>query len=355
MSLSQIITPEQLATLDRVLAETNNLTTACREAVVDRATGYRYTRGPDAARRRQRVMALADGAPVQSSARTVLAPRQLEVPAYTTAGSVPISLPAPAPEAGGPSLPEPFVTTWEPFDTEIPGVWAILSDLHIPYHDNRAILKAVGEAKDRNAVGLILNGDVFDFYQLSRFHKDPSKPRLIDEIEKGRQFFEWLRSQLPRARIIFKEGNHDARARTYIADRAAALFDLPECTMPGILRLQERGIEWVDDKRMVMLGKLSVAHGHEWPGGGGVMPARWLYLRTGASALIGHFHQPSHYTFRTLDEKEISCWSTGCACYLSPNFLPANQWAHGYAICTVRQDGHFAVENRRILRDGSVV
>lgn len=143
--------------------------------------------------------------------------------------------------------------------------------------------------------------------------------------------------------------------RSWLAERAPEIFDFDSVRLPSLLGLDQLGIEWIDDKRIVNLGKLPVVHGHEFKGWGGVMPARWLYLKTGATALCGHFHQPSYYTFRTLESKDVGCWSTGCACYLSPQWLPMNQWGHGYAIVEVGQGGQFAVNNRRLLRDGRVV
>jgi hypothetical protein len=103
-----------------------------------------------------------------------------------------------------------------------------------------------------------------------------------------------------------------------------------------------------------MVGKLPVIHGHEYRGGGGVMPARWLYLRTGESALMGHLHQPTFYSFRTMTGKEVGMWSVGCACHLAPLYAPLNQWAHGWAQVVVSNSG-FEVLNRRMLRDGRVV
>jgi predicted phosphodiesterase len=263
-------------------------------------------------------------------------------------------LPEPAPEAGGPVLPEPVKLSYEPFVIDTPGWWLSISDLHLPYHDKATIEAAVSEAKSKNVAGVLLNGDIFDCYQLSNHYKEPDKGRFREELDCGRGFFAWLRSRFPDKRIVWKFGNHDERLRRYLAERAPALFDVQECDLPALAHCDEYGIEVVADKRVVELGKLSVVHGHEFARGGGVMPARWLFLRGGATALCGHFHQQSQYTFRTLDRREISVWSTGCACFLSPAWLPNNQWSHGYAMVEVASDGWFSVHNRRVL-NGRVV
>ncbi|HYE59185.1 MAG TPA: hypothetical protein VD948_11795, partial [Rhodothermales bacterium] len=133
------------------------------------------------------------------------------------------------------------------------------------------------------------------------------------------------------------------------------LFDLDDVLLPNLLRAGQHGVEWVEGKRIVMVGKLPVVHGHEYRGGGGVMPARWLYLRTGESAMMGHLHQPTFYSFRTITGKEVGMWSVGCACHIAPLYAPLNQWGHGWAVIEVAADRSFHVHNRRLLKNGSVV
>lgn len=273
----------------------------------------------------------------------------------STAMQSPARLPDPAPEAGGPSLPDACVLDYSPHIIDTVGVCGILGDVHIPYHDKPTIERWVDECKRSGAKTLLLNGDVLDCYQVSDHYRDPSKPRMREEIERGRQFLEYLRSQFPRTRIVFKEGNHDERFKRYLATRAPEVFDLEDVWLPNLLRASALGIEWVADKRVVMVGKLPVIHGHEYRGGGGVQPSRWLYLRTGDSALTGHFHRTDHYTYRTVTDKEIGMWSVGCACHLKPAYAPLNQWTHGYAMCEVGTGGEYHVHNRRILKDGRVV
>jgi hypothetical protein len=127
------------------------------------------------------------------------------------------------------------------------------------------------------------------------------------------------------------------------------VFDLDDLHLPNVVRAGEQGVEWVGDKRVIRLGKLPVVHGHEFAGGGGVSPARWLYLRAGSSALCGHFHQTSEYGFRTLDGRPQRVWSAGCLSYLHPQYRPANQWNHGYALVELAADGTFQVTNRAVL------
>lgn len=251
-------------------------------------------------------------------------------------------------------LPETHVIDYKPFKVDLPGWWGVISDIHVPFHDLRTINLWVKECKQKKISGIVLNGDVLDFYQLSDFLSDPSMPRTKEEIERGTQLLDYLRDKFPRIPIIYKKGNHDERLEKYIFSKAPEFAEIADFHLPNLLKTKKFGVEMVSDKRVVMLGKLPVIHGHEYRGGGGVMPARWFYLKTGASVLGGHFHQPSNYTFRTVDDKEVASWSTGCACYLYPAYAPLNQWSHGFAMVHISQNGTYNVLNRRVLADGRV-
>jgi len=289
-----------------------------------------------------------------SQAAPQVAPAQT-IPVPPPSPTAAPTLPAPAPEAGGPRLPEAVHYEYTTFTMNEPGACGVLCDPHIPYHDVGTLRGWVEDCRRMAVRSILLNGDVLDFYQLSDYVRDPSKPRMRDEILKGREFLEYLRSTFPKARIVYKEGNHDERLKRYLATRAPDLLDLEEIRLPSLIHADKFGVEWVEDKRVITVGKLPVIHGHEYRGGGGVMPARWLYLRTGESAMMGHLHQPTFYSFRTMTGKEVGMWSVGCACHLSPLYAPLNQWGHGWAQIVVANDGTYEVMNRRLLRNGQVV
>ncbi len=264
------------------------------------------------------------------------------------------TLPEPAPEAGGPSLPEPIYKPLVPFEVDTPGWWGVLGDVHLPMHDKGTIQAFVAECKANSAVGVLLNGDLMDMFGISPFFRIPTKDRFVDEIETVRHFLAWIREQLPKARFIFREGNHEFRFTRYVAERAPALFDLPECTLQSLLELKKYGVEWVQDKRKVMLGKLTTLHGHEFRKGEGINPARLAFLRATATVLVGHHHRTSEHHQRTLDDKALAAWSVGCACFTSPEYDPYNQWNHGYAMIELARDGWFSVHNRRVINGRTV-
>ena len=266
-----------------------------------------------------------------------------------------IELPTPIPAGGGPDLPAPQHREYKPFEVREAGQWLVLSDVHLPYHDPTTIKIAVAEARKRNVAGVLLNGDLLDSHEVSDHEKDRDALDYRDELLMGQQFLAWLRGQLPRARIVYKEGNHEQRVSRYVIQRAPALDGIEGVNLPGFLSLAKHGVEWVDDKRVVQLGRLPVLHGHEYRGGGGVNPSRWLFLRSISTAMCGHFHRTSEHHQRGLNHTVHGVWSLGCACYLHPRYAPLNEWNHGFAFVTIHDSqGMFHVENRRVL-NGALV
>ncbi len=266
-----------------------------------------------------------------------------------------VYLPDPAPAAGGPVLPEPFfVAPLKHLRIDTPGWWLVLGDTHFPMHDKATIEHAFREARDKNVAGVLLNGDIMDMFTLTPFRREPTKEGLTDELDCARQALGWMRSRLPKARFVYREGNHDYRLRRYVIERAPLLYDLPALQLQNLLELEKVGIEWVQDKAKVYLGKLITLHGHELRKGEGVNPARLAFLRTTCTVMVSHHHRSSEHLQGSLDDKQYASWSIGCACYKHPDYDPYNQWNHGYAMVEIASDGWYSVHNRKII-EGRVV
>jgi hypothetical protein len=228
-----------------------------------------------------------------------------------------------------------------------------LSDLHLRFHDRLAIECALRYGEKFAPDAILLNGDVFDFYAISRFDKDPTKPKVSDELSAGREFFAHLRQRFPGVRVVFKKGNHDERWDAYLQRCAPLLFDIPAVRNAWyeLAGINEHGIEVVGDQRPVMLGKLRVLHGHEKGRGisSPVNQARGAFLRLLSSVLEGHGHRQSEHTETTADGHAISCWSTGCLCDLHPEYARINRWSQGFATVEIESSGEYRVELKRII------
>ena len=104
-----------------------------------------------------------------------------------------------------PSMAEP----WTPHVMRVTGPVGILSDVHVPYHSEIAVAAAVGFLKEQNLAGLLLNGDIADFYAISRYMKDPKQRDFKGDQQAVRDVLEWSRHELPGIPLVYKLCNPD--------------------------------------------------------------------------------------------------------------------------------------------------
>jgi hypothetical protein len=254
------------------------------------------------------------------------------------------------------SFPESDCTEYLPFElpTGLRRI-GILSDFHIPYHDVVALTAALKFLKSWGVDGLYYNGDILDFYQLSRWEKDPRARSFKSELDQGRKTLAIIAEQLKPKWTGYKLGNHEERFIPYLRNRAPEIADLDELDLTSILKLKNIGIEVIGEKRIAWAGSLPIIHGHEYNKGltEPVNIARGYFLRAKGTVMVSHHHRTSEHTETDISEKMMTAWSIGCLCGLHPAYMPQNRWNHGFA--TVEIDGkHFETRNYRIS-DGKVL
>ena len=231
----------------------------------------------------------------------------------------------------------------------------VLADIHIPYQDNDALTCALNWGKSEGIDGVLLLGDTMDCYSLSTFDKDPMVRDFVSEMENCRQFFGVLRNlfgmDIP---IYMREGNHEYRFTRLLMNKAPQLLYVEEFRLPKLLKFNDYGVQFIPSKTLIRFDKLNLIHGDEFQGrGGGVNPARNLYLRAQDFTLAAHCHRTSQYTDRGITGKILSTWTIGCLCNLSPEWNPFNKWNHGAAIIHRHADKGFEVDSKRFV-DGKM-
>lgn len=212
----------------------------------------------------------------------------------------------------------------------ITGKTAVLSDIHIGVHDKQALVGALSWLKKERIENLVLNGDIIDSSAISRHPKSPNTPKYLYELELTKKFLTSLRIDFPDVRIVFKEGNHDDRLSRYIQQTATELDGI--VSLPLLLELENKGIEFVETTQIMKVNEVHVIHGHELRVSGGVNPARALLLKSFESTIMGHVHRTSFSSGKSLSGKFIRTWTTGCLCKLSQSYMPYSSSNHGFAI-----------------------
>jgi predicted phosphodiesterase len=223
-----------------------------------------------------------------------------------------------------------------------------MGDLHIPYHDFHALKTAITYGKERGVNTVYLNGDVCDFYAISRFVKDPNKRDLAIELDYVKQFLRQLRKHFPQAKIYYKMGNHDYRWEIYKMTQAQELANLEELKFKNIFKLDELGIELIDALTITKIGKLWGIHGHEMPGGG-VNVARNKRMRASDNVIFNHHHLTNDDVVTSIGGLPLGGFAIGCLCGLSPDYMPINSWSHSIGHIQVESDGVFDLQVKKII------
>ena len=105
------------------------------------------------------------------------------------------------------SLPPSEEREYVPHVIEGPQRIAALFDIHCPYHSIEALTAALEWLKRQEPTIVVIGGDFFDFYGLSRFLKDPDKRSPAEEIRTGIELLKAIYTALaPRNGVIFKMG-----------------------------------------------------------------------------------------------------------------------------------------------------
>lgn len=242
-------------------------------------------------------------------------------------------------------------------DYNIPGPCKalVLSDVHVPYHDKSSLEVALQSGIRERVDYVIMNGDLLDCHAISFWQTDPRERNFPEELTTCRMVLRMIKALLPKAKIIYKLGNHEERYEAYMTRKAPELIGVDVFQFDTMLELDEIGVDLVDDKRRIKLGDLNIIHGHEYRFqiSNPVNPARGLFLKAKSFAMCGHFHQSSYHSEKTMEENVIATWSTGCLCDLHPHYMPYNNWVHGFAIVEVEKSGKFNVQHK-VVRHGKI-
>lgn len=248
------------------------------------------------------------------------------------------------------NLPESYALTYEPYVIS-QSKTLIISDLHFPYQDNKAIRAAINYGKEKKVNCILINGDLIDFANISRHEKDWRMRSVSQEFEAVREFLIELRSHFPKCKIVYKFGNHDERWEKFLFLKAPEIFDDNEFKLEVRLKLAELKIDVVKDMLPIKIGKLNVLHGHELQGGGGVNPARATFLKTIDNVIIGHCHRSSQHTEPTFSGEVIVVTSQGCLCGMYPMFSRINKWNHGFSYVELNiKTGEYQLQNLKIIK-----
>lgn len=228
----------------------------------------------------------------------------------------------------------------------------IMSDVHVPFHSMSALTCVIKYFREEKIDCLIMNGDIFDFYSISRHEKEKDLRDFAKEIEMGRNFLQKVRDLFPTIPIYYKMGNHEARWQKYLNEQAEEFAALHEMQFEQFFRLDKLNMIYIPDWQGIELADLLILHGQELMAGG-MNPSQSTFNKTFCNTLIGHVHRTTSTIKKDGFKNFIHSYSTGCLTQLSPKYYPFAQHNWGAALVNIL-DGKTKVNNF-VIKDGKIV
>ncbi len=229
------------------------------------------------------------------------------------------------------------------------GTAAVIGDLHIPFQDQRALREVELFLGDLQPDMILYVGDIADFYELSKFDKNPARANSLQkDMNAVDAMFKRHSKLCPNARKILTYGNHEDRLRRFLWSKGEALASLETNTVEYQYKLKENGVEWVayeeglmiNDRLMVSHGDLIRAHS--------AYTAKGMSDKHGGSGIHGHSHRLGSY-YKRNRFGIYGWWENGCLCLLDPDWCTNPNWQQGFSLIHFTGD-RFWIEQCQIIK-----
>jgi len=234
--------------------------------------------------------------------------------------------------------------------------WLVLSDLQVPYHDLRSLAAVEKYMAAHKWDGLIYIGDFLDFDCISSFNQGfPRRTegkRLLNDFDVANKILDRhqkiIKSRNRKAKFVLLEGNHEDRVSRYL-DQNPQLEGL--VSVQKLLRLKERGIEWVPSwskGEVYKVGKANFVHGLYT----NMYHAKKMVDAFGTNIFYGHTHDMMAVPRVVKTKHEIHVGqSIGCLCEYDQAYMkgkPSN-WQQGFMVLFVLPNGNFTYYTPRLF------
>jgi len=251
----------------------------------------------------------------------------------------------------------------EPSTTEETERVMFLSDIHAPFHDQDAVDAVLRFIPEFDPHRIVLNGDIQDFYSLSRFDRDYERNETLDEeIGIGNRIRSQIRHAAPNAAIDETEGNHEARLQAFLrrnADAMGPILSLPgvkeSLTYEALFNLKYFEINWHGSEGFFLRENFRVKHG-EFARQDAGMSAKAQMLRGFTSGVTGHTHRLSRFPFRADGGRLYEWFEGGCLCQLDAEYIRggAPNWEQGFVVGQFSTNGSGSFVEPVTIRDGKI-
>lgn len=230
------------------------------------------------------------------------------------------------------------------------GTVAIVCDPHVPDHDRDVQSVQLQIIRDIKPRVVILDGDIFDFYQISRFNTDPAREETMqDELDLAHSYLKTFRYAAPDAEIIENDGNHEDRLRRFLWTEGRRVRNLRALKLDNLYGLEELGIKRELLNRGVFIDNIfRVIHGDIVRKHSGYT-AKATMEKYGGCGLHGHSHRGGNH-LKTDASIDWGWWEGYCSCRLDPEYDPSPNWQQGMVVIDFWGSQRFYVQPVQIIK-----
>lgn len=187
----------------------------------------------------------------------------------------------------------------------------VINDVHLPFHDPRAVNLVLDIFESMGIHRLIINGDLLDFLNISLHgpkHPDIQET-LENELFSGQEFLSNLRKRFKGVEIVYLFGNHEDRLNRFIIQKCPAFWNV--LRLETQLNLDSLDIHYLPYNGFYQLedSKLRIQHSPPSYGINGTMTS--LYNKLDHDYMYGCTHRMQHSARTGASGAVYNAWFNG--------------------------------------------
>lgn len=228
------------------------------------------------------------------------------------------------------------------------------SDFHDIDCDPFVLSVFIDTAKRLQPDVIVLNGDVFDLYEFSRFFKDPRHIKIKERFDYVKKYiFGGLREACPRSQIDLCIGNHDYRILHHLADKTPAM----KVILADVMGLSMADVFGLDEYEINLVAKLDLHAFNAADITDQINQNYRVYYSTfvcghfkdlslGLSGTSGHTHKPELVFFRNIPMGRMTWANTGCMARIRAEYVGGvEKFMNSFLIATVDTEKRLVIPN----------
>lgn len=242
--------------------------------------------------------------------------------------------------------------------------YIVFNDVHVPFHDTKALSLIYDIIEDIPLDGIIINGDFLDAFNLNSHQ--PKDPEVITSLEEeffeARELLEELRKRNPKKKIVYLAGNHLFRLDRFVMKHCPSFYNI--LTSEKMLQLERLDIEFYPYNTAYQLEKTRLYIQHSPPSYGENGARTSLLKKPNGSFIYGCTHRMQHSSITDINGVVNSVWFNGWLGSVdeTPEHVRVFSYAKGhsnwqkcFSLVTVVNGKEFHVQQIPIVNNSCVV